>query len=86
MARTRKMVNSTFYEDFEAITGLTFGKEAQRKGSMLIEGQEEGQGHLRNVHEIVYKYDKITQIFAVCLPQTKLNENEVKSLTSEPTP
>ena len=80
MARTRKTIQSTFYEDFEAISGLTFKDEAQRKGSMLIEGQAEGQGHLRNVHEIVYKFDKITQIFAVCLPQTKLNENEASFL------
>ena len=81
MARTRPQINSTFYEDFEAISGLTFGSEAFRKGAMLIETQAEGSGHLRNVHEIVYKYDKITQIFAVCLPQMKLNEDTGRSFS-----
>ena len=76
MARCELTRHATFFQGFESISGLDFHPDALNKGRKLIERQECGEGHLRNVHEIIYRNDKITRIFAECIPQTKLNLNE----------
>ena len=85
MSRTEAKIHATFFTGFEPISGLQFHPDVLNKAEKLIERQESQEGRLRNVHEIIYKSDKITRIFAECIPQTKLNQTDysIKFIVSE---
>ena len=70
-------VVGTNYCGFDTLIGLKFNPRPKTEGAKLIEEQENGGGHLRNVHWINFdNKENVSLIISESLPQMKLNENQ----------